>query len=489
MLRRAMFNLPIVLAGLALYLATWACCTSADGTGCGPPPIPGATLSAVPILPVDEQDVLPSPTMINQGAPLSAAAPWFVFATEAGIWAANPDGSGLTQLTDKPLASTHQLTEGLAPWGRHLAYITQEDSAAFTLHILALPEGVLVAEIPMISEVAAGQDPGSVPEAVKVISSVAVMAWSPDGQLLAFMAAIDGPTLDLYVYDVEQEALRRLTDGPSEAVSPSWSPDGRYILHFGLTALGSGAGSDLAGAWAARSDGSEIVSLYEPTETGEESVLGWIDAERALLYSWDPSCGEKQLRSLNIRTLEVKMLWEDYFLHAAMQPLSDSLLVAVAENQSACNAGQAGGLYLINGEDGQAIRILEDDPVRVTWSQEAGLYFSQTEFGIQAISTLGDWKQLWDLGGNFPIASPLPGHLAWYGQEGLWVGPLVNEDLESPRQVLSEPVELAVWTSWDGGRLLVFGASGFYTAASPDFVPLLIAPGLESRSAGWVILP
>src|SRR4030067_911426 len=43
------------------------------------------------------------------------------------------------------------------------------------------------------------------------------LAWSPDGRTLAYVAAVDGPSADGYVYDTVPAAGRRLTDGPHQA--------------------------------------------------------------------------------------------------------------------------------------------------------------------------------------------------------------------------------------------------------------------------------
>ena len=53
--------------------------------------------------------------------------------------------------------------------------------------------------------------------------------WSPDGKLIAFSALIGGFN-DLYLYDLEKSALRRLTTDPFTEMDPAWSPDGQKIV-------------------------------------------------------------------------------------------------------------------------------------------------------------------------------------------------------------------------------------------------------------------
>jgi hypothetical protein len=53
-------------------------------------------------------------------------------------------------------------------------------------------------------------------------------AWSPDGRHIAF-SALTGGVLDLYVFDLESETLRQLTDDPFADMDPEWSPDGASL--------------------------------------------------------------------------------------------------------------------------------------------------------------------------------------------------------------------------------------------------------------------
>ena len=52
--------------------------------------------------------------------------------------------------------------------------------------------------------------------------------WSPDGSFVAFSAVVGGFS-DLYVYDLDGDVLRRLTNDAFADLHPAWSPDGRSI--------------------------------------------------------------------------------------------------------------------------------------------------------------------------------------------------------------------------------------------------------------------
>jgi hypothetical protein len=53
-------------------------------------------------------------------------------------------------------------------------------------------------------------------------------SWSPDGQRIAF-AGLHGGFSDLFVYDLETNKLRRLTDDAFADLQPVWSPDGQSL--------------------------------------------------------------------------------------------------------------------------------------------------------------------------------------------------------------------------------------------------------------------
>ena len=53
--------------------------------------------------------------------------------------------------------------------------------------------------------------------------------WSPDGTKIAFSSITRAGYNDLYVFDLKEGLLERLTDDIYDERNPSWSPDGRYI--------------------------------------------------------------------------------------------------------------------------------------------------------------------------------------------------------------------------------------------------------------------
>jgi hypothetical protein len=221
----------------------------------------------------------PYPTA-DGSLPLSDGGPWLAYAmtswccNSAQVAVVNADGSG-RQVLD---ANAWSLIGD--PSGPFLALLSQSPEyfalGADTLLIAQLP-GMSVKTIPLAASPAIESfDYRSLdyPQAVldteaglgliHMATSYWPPAWSPDGRTLAFTAAIDGPTADLYVYDTRSDQIRRLSAGFEMATRPIWSPDGKWIVYRGVTNVG-GAGCDESGVWAAAPDGSQV-KLLTPGE-------------------------------------------------------------------------------------------------------------------------------------------------------------------------------------------------------------------------------
>jgi len=132
---------------------------------------------------------------------------------------------------------------------------------------------------------------------------VYTLVYSPDGRTLAFIGFMTGPSADLYSYSLDKDKVVHLSGGPSQAYYPLWSPDGKYIMHFGVTTFGTGAGYTTSGMWAARANNSGVITLPNPTGGGD-TVVGWPDAYTFLLYSFNIACGPNNLRTVNIESLK-----------------------------------------------------------------------------------------------------------------------------------------------------------------------------------------
>jgi hypothetical protein len=306
--------------------------------------------------------------------------------------------------------------------------------------------------------------------------------------MIAFMGVIDGPTSDLYLYNLDSQETNRLTDGPSQAYQPVWSPDGGYIVHTGASSFGSGAGINMGGVWAVRAEDQEVLDLYDPSGSGSERIIGWVDPQTFVVYSWDAACGPKGLRAFNIETQEVTNLWVESFRAVAFDP--SGAAAVITSNDGACSPASGAGMYHVPVDGGPPLRFLEDTGPRVVWSQAANLFLASGDFGSWFIA-IDSHGQFIDLdkpaeANDFPAVSPANKDLAWFGK-ALWIGPLLGSIESPPVEITSGPIHTATWTP-DGGSVIFLTESGLYIAHKPDYTPYLIAEGLgyQVGYTGWL---
>src|SRR4029079_10448877 len=60
------------------------------------------------------------------------------------------------------------------------------------------------------------------------VRSVTHIAWSPNGQTIAF-SGMAGGISDLYLLDLAAGTVRQLTKDGNAALRPAWSPDGKTL--------------------------------------------------------------------------------------------------------------------------------------------------------------------------------------------------------------------------------------------------------------------
>lgn len=96
-----------------------------------------------------------------------------------------------------------------SPDGQHLAYVSYENRRPRIY----------------IQEVLTGER-----QRIKSFKGInGAPAWSPDGQLLALTLSNQGNP-DIYLYEIASRRFTRLTINTAIDTEPNWSPDGRYIL-------------------------------------------------------------------------------------------------------------------------------------------------------------------------------------------------------------------------------------------------------------------
>ncbi len=455
-------------------------------------PVPTGVIPVTePPTPTDDQYVIPD-------RPLGIG-PWWVFQSQDGLWAINPDASGLTQLSSGISILPADFMKSVAPQGGNLALITSDDPVRRTnlrLEILSLPDGQMRVLTPLTSpetepgpEVGPG-DPAF--EAVRAISDLHSFTWSSDGRFLAFMGVIEGPTSDLYVYSLESDEITRLTDGPSQAISPTWSPDDEFIVHTGVDTLGTGAGFLIRGIWAARADDSSVLDLYPiPQGSGNEVVVGWLSTNRFLVYTWNVICGPSSVRIYNLSDGSEEVLWNGFFSDVALDPRRGNVLLTIDEMTAQCNEGGVQGIFLFHTGQIAAFEVLEFGVYKMSWVPEIDRFLARAGVSILAVGPDGEASKLASAPiENDPVISAASTHWAFSGTEqtggaGVWVGDFGQE----VGQVFARDAWGLSWSPGEQG-FFFFADAGLYFSPAPSFNPTLIAADIQierEHAAVWVL--
>jgi hypothetical protein len=286
-----------------------------------------------------------APTEESGVAGLTPNVPWLIVSSTDGLWAANMDGTNLVPLIKKPIPDIN-LKIALSSKTHQIAFLTSGADAyhGLTLKTISLPEGKVHKITNLTTHAtepvgdAAPGDPSL--EAMRAIVEQPAFAWSPDGTMLAFIGALDEPKADVYVYSVASKKIQKVSGDEGQDFWPTWSPDGKSILYFSAEGFGSGAGMTMKGTWLAAADGSGS-KLLETPKTGGEQMLGWRDAETAVLSSFMPGSGNmSRLRLFNIHTKKITVLNESQSFGAAVA-------TGGSEDSGAILYSKSDGLYLL----------------------------------------------------------------------------------------------------------------------------------------------
>ena len=441
-------------------------------------------------------DFTPTPTLPSAGDFLHQDGPWLLAKDNENVYLLVPDNQ--LALNTAKVVAPFGVEAMISPSGGNVAFITS--TAADGMHqlkltIYNLPIRNVVTEIALTSpqtEPGADAGPGDPSfEALRSITDFTSLAWSPDGRQLAFVGFMDGPSSsDLYLYTLDTGEITRLTDGPSQAFEPSWSPDGKYIVQFGASTFGTGAGYAMTGVWATSPDTGTSIELYTPNSSGEIG-LGWASANTYLVYSFSPACGEYNLRAVDIEPLAVRTVFDGCFNAIDFDPATGGVLLGIAQDTADyCTCGNKvdSGLYLVK-LDGSYQRLDPANFYQAVWIDNANVAWGMTDKGmVVAFDQTG--TQI-SLPAGVPIQAPIaaPGGEVWawtvdtIGNEpGVWV---TRPGGAAPK-VSDLAISAAVWNE-TGTALIFLSGNRLYAAPAPLYQPVSLMQVPAVGLMAWAV--
>ena len=418
--------------------------------------------------PLPPTPLTPSDTPAPAG--LNPSGPYILFKAPTGIWISNPDGSFLTQLSTSQVATDLRLA--ISPKGDRLALVVQNDQGLDLMQV-KIPSGHTekIAHLIDYTSQDASDATSAKSFAAYAIRDYDSLAWQPgEGRLLAFMGAIKGPTSDLYVYNFQTLKVTQLTNGPSQAVMPSWSPDGQYILHFGVSWVppfgGAIIGANrLDGLWSVNASTGEVITLPRPLGINP-NFAGWLDAAHFITYDSSEQCFSQNLRGVDVVSGKATPIMSYSFYYQVVQsPENEALLFAGAPG---CTNSLGDGIYLLPAGQTKPYQLTGKRAYEVSWMPESKVFNAYPEALFSSDGQTRYDPPVYDA--SFHPAISKQGYQAWQiiqNQKGRVVVKVAAGDWQT---IATGLVDQLLWDPLQGKTLLIVMDDGtLYSAAFPDF--------------------
>jgi dipeptidyl aminopeptidase/acylaminoacyl peptidase len=319
-----------------------------------------------------------------------------------------PDGAELPRLRDALSPDGHWLAFHMGAWS-----VPNPD---FGLYLMHLPDGqirlvtkLLSPNYPLDLQSIAERWPVELPglfsanyDWASLVESdftqgIQALAWSSDGSSLAFAGQMDGPSSDVYVFDMPTGTIRRLSSDIQNVRDITWTPDNKWVM---LT--NSIPGEIYNSATLHRLDPTGATVGHAPSlERGTWwGGIQWVSARQYLMtHFYDGAIADLWL--LDIETGQTTQLWVGPYEAYTFDSEQNTIYVSIFADPEADSesAKEGSGLYRVTF-DGRAERVVD----KVYWSLEfrsgqhpslvgfnsGSLFAIQRDGSILSISDLDD---------------------------------------------------------------------------------------------------
>lgn len=342
-------------------------------------------------LPVEEQR---TPTLQPTA---EVDGPWLVFpALEAGVlYAYDVESKTTLEIFLPEPIFENDLIHGLSPDGVTLVVRAGSplETDELALYKIDLPSTEVTKLSPLLSlslqRKIVNEEGTRAFETLQTITRPDGLAWSPDGRFLAFTAALDNESSDLYVVDTLNERIERLNGLFSQNATPFWSPGSNWLISQELGSFTEETGWRAEFVSGLRVPGYiDQNTLYIPLRGSQGEVfVDWINAQNFISYSQTAE-GAHTLRRINVETKVATMIFQGLFNQAAFDPVSRSLAFTLSYDAGA-PSGLVGGIYFLGPESSTYRLLRAGDWKRLSW-EPGGMFVAVGSQGVFAFTPDGE---------------------------------------------------------------------------------------------------
>ena len=374
------------------------------------------------------------PYFAGDGAEMISTGPWMIYLRSSGMVVVSGDGSEIASL-EFPL-DDRIVSWAVASHGGVFALVKQEiDSLPgegnkwLTIRSLPTNEEIFRLELMDYSgePLSFSDEQGERDFYADRHRAVGQVVWSHDGETLAFVGSHNGPSPDVYTYNIKTGEVLQLTSGPAHAVNLAWSPDDAYIFHAGVEKMYtgySGAGYEGWIFYAARPDGSEVLQTQDgPKDYRQQEIIGWYSDSEVLMVSRQEFCGLYDFIMLDIESGELTTIMKDQHSRSAFDPASKQALVWVSPDSydsEECGPASEAGLYLVSVPDGKVEKLEgyppEVDIMEIEWDETGEVFLAEGQKTWLVVDSVGKVLEF----SQKPVFSPDWKWVAYVDKDGYY---------------------------------------------------------------------
>jgi len=436
-------------------------------------------LTAMPTLPSTKT---PTPVGMTPTATshTSGGGPWLIFPAHDGasLLAYDLTLGTLAGLDIPPLVNLNDLKDGLSGDGKVLLLRAGsiENLNELALYKVTDPNEAAEKVTPLLSIYLQRQIINQVGKrparAMNTVVEDGGIAWSPNNNQVVFTAALEADSGDLYLLDLGNDKLERLTAKYAQDISPTWSPRGDWIVfEEAETQLENGEWQFTAVSAFRIPRFDETRFLYLPPSASiGEKFLGWANAISILSYT----CTEKScqnLRQVDLESISVRSVYYEHFSEASYAAKSHGIALVV-DQKAASMDGKSTGVYFSAYEGAPFTQIMAGDFSNLHWSEAGEMFLVTGEMGVLGIKPEKTSIALQNESG------------AAFSPNGAWlVG--WNDDPVNPgirlysangnflQTISTDGVRYVTWQADSKGLFMVTN-SGIYLVKFPGLKPTLV---------------